>query len=108
GAGGRRGRGAEGRGRDAARQGRCHARSGRVLAMAAFETIVEIADPSAARVLSLALKAPGLHPLPGGESGLPGMPGVFGPKGVAIRVPEDEAADARLLANSLLEEMRRP
>lgn len=75
--------------------------------MAGFETIAEVADPSAARVLIAALKAHGFHPLEGGESGLPGMPGVFGPKGVAIRVPEEEAADARLLAASLLEEMRR-
>ena len=62
-----------------------------------FETIAEVADPSAARVLILALKAHGFHPLEGGESGLPGMPGVFGPKGVAIQVPDEEAADARVL-----------
>jgi len=68
-------------------------------------TIAEVADPSAARVLILALKAHGFHPLEGGESGLPGMPGVFGPKGVAIQVPDDEADDARVLAESLLAEM---
>lgn len=71
-----------------------------------FETIAEVADPSAARVLILALKAHGFHPLEGGESGLPGMPGVFGPKGVPVQVPEEEARDARLLAESLLREMR--
>jgi hypothetical protein len=72
-----------------------------------FETIAEVADPSAARVLILALKAHGFHPLEGGESGLPGLPGVFGPKGVPIAVPEDEAADARVLADTLLKDMRR-
>jgi hypothetical protein len=71
-----------------------------------FETIAEVADPAAARVLILALKAHGFHPLEGGDSGLPGLPGVFGPKGVAIRVPEDEVEDARLLAETLLRDMR--
>jgi hypothetical protein len=71
-----------------------------------FETIAEVADPSTARVLILALKAHGFHPLEGGESGLPGLPGVFGPRGVAVSVPEEEAGDARLLAESLLMEMR--
>lgn len=71
-----------------------------------FETIAEVADPSAARVLILALKAHGFHPLEGGDSGLPGLPGVYGPKGVAIAVPQDEAADARVLAETLLREMR--
>jgi hypothetical protein len=71
-----------------------------------YETIAEITDPSAARVLILALKAHGFHPMEGGDSGLPGLPGVFGPRGIAISVPEDEAEDARLLAESLIEEMR--
>jgi hypothetical protein len=42
----------------------------------------------------------------GGDSGLPGLPGVFGPKGVPIQVPEDEVEDARALAEALLREMR--
>lgn len=71
-----------------------------------YETIAEITDPSAARVLILALKAHGFHPMEGGDSGLPGLPGVFGPRGIAISVPEEEADDARLLAESLIEEMR--
>jgi len=73
-----------------------------------FETIAEITDPSAARVLILALKAHGFHPMEGGESGLPGLPGVFGPKGVAVAVPEEEAEDARILAETLLRDMRAP
>ena len=71
-----------------------------------LETIAEVADPSAARVLVAALKAHGFHPLEDGDGGLPGLPGVFGPKGVAIRVPADEAEDATLLAETLLTEMR--
>jgi hypothetical protein len=71
-----------------------------------FETIAEIADPSAARVLILALKAHGFHPLEGGDFGLPGLPGVYGPKGVAISVLEEEADEARVLAEELLKQMR--
>lgn len=70
-----------------------------------FETIAEVSDPSVARVLVTALQAHGFHPLQGGESGLPGLPGVFSPKGVAIEVPEEEAADARVLAEALLRQM---
>lgn len=70
-----------------------------------FETIVEVSDPSVARVLITALKAHGFHPLEGGESGLPGMPGVFSPKGVAVAVPEEEVSDAKVLAEALLKEM---
>ena len=40
-----------------------------------FDTIAEIADPSAARVLILALKAHGFHPLEGGDSGPALVPG---------------------------------
>ena len=70
-----------------------------------FETIAEVSDPAVARVLITALKAHGFHPLEGGESGLPGMPGVFSPKGVAVAVPEEEADDASVLAEALLKEM---
>jgi hypothetical protein len=72
----------------------------------AFETIAEVNDPSAARVLITALKAHGFHPLEGGESGLPGLPGVYAPRGIAIEVPEEEASDARVLADDLLREMQ--
>ena len=73
-----------------------------------FEIIAEVADPAAARVLILALKAHGFHPLEGGDSGLPGLPGVYGPKGVPISVLEEEADDARALAEDLLRQMRGP
>ena len=72
-----------------------------------FETITEIADPAAARVLVLALKAHGFHPMEGGDFGLPGLPGVFAPRGIPIEVPEEEAADALVLVEALLKEMRR-
>ncbi len=72
----------------------------------AFQIIAEVADPSVARVLLTALKAHGFHPLEGGESGLPGMPGVYSPRGIAIEVPEDEAADAKVLADDLIKQMQ--
>lgn len=71
-----------------------------------FETIVEVEDPSQARVLVVALKAHGFHPLESGEGGLPGMRGLFGPKGVPVQVPEAEAADATVLALDLLKQMQ--
>jgi hypothetical protein len=74
---------------------------------AMFETIAEVSDPAIARVLVAALKAHGFHPLEGGDDGLPGMPGVFSPQGIAIKVPEREASDAGLLARSLLRDMER-
>ena len=70
-----------------------------------LETIAEVDDPSIARVLIAALKAHGFHPLEGGEAGLPG---VFGQRGIPIRVPEQEAVDAGLLARTLIREMRAP
>lgn len=71
-----------------------------------FEIIAELNDPSVARVLIVSLKAHGFHPLEGGDGGLPGFPGVFAPKGIAIRVPEEEAEDARILAEALIKDMR--
>ena len=70
-----------------------------------FEIIAEVSDSSVARVLTVALRAHGFHPLEGGEGGLPGFPGVFAQKGIAIEVPEEEARDARALAEALLAEM---
>ena len=71
-----------------------------------FQTIVQVEDPSMARVLVVALKAHGFHPLENGEGGLPGLPNIFGPEGVPVRVPEDEARDAEVLARELLREMQ--
>lgn len=70
-----------------------------------YETVATVEDPAVARVLVLALKAHGFHPREGSESGLPGMPGVFSPTGIPVELPEEEAADGRLLAASLLKDM---
>ena len=70
-----------------------------------FETIAELKDPSVARVLIAALKAHGFHPREGGESGLPGLPGVYSPRGIAIELPEEEAKDGKLLADELVKDM---
>ncbi len=75
--------------------------------MANFETILTHRNANILRVIVVALKAHGFHPLEEGISGLPGMPGVIPPKGVGIQVPHEEAEDAKLLAEALLEEMVR-
>ena len=72
-----------------------------------YETIAHVSDPALARVLIAALKAHGFHPLEGGQNGLPGLPGVVAPTGIAIQVPDDEARDGKLLAEDLLKEMLR-
>ena len=74
-----------------------------------METIIELEDASEARVLVMALKAHGFHPMGDGEAGLPGLPGVrslFNGK-IAIQVPEAEANDAGMLARALVADMRK-
>jgi hypothetical protein len=56
-------------------------------------------------VLIAALRAHGLHPREGAEHGLPGLAGVYGPKGIPIDVPEEEAEDGKALAAVLVREM---
>ena len=75
--------------------------------MANFETILIHRDTSILRIIVVALKAHGFHPLEDGISGLPGMPGVVPPRGLGVQVPTEEAEDAKLLAEALLEEMIR-
>ena len=70
-----------------------------------METIAHVSDPSLARVLIAALQAHGFHPEEGGQNGLPGLPGVVAPRGIPIRVPEDEARDGKILAEDLLKQM---
>ncbi|WP_029041276.1 hypothetical protein [Cucumibacter marinus] len=70
-----------------------------------FETVLSLRDSNKARVIIVALKAHGFHPLEGGEDGLPGMPGITGRGGIAIRVPAEEAEDAKVLAEALLADM---
>jgi hypothetical protein len=71
-----------------------------------FQTILYVDDPSLARALITALKAYGFNPLGGGEDGLPGLPGILGPKGIGIQVPENEVRDATPLAKELLASMK--
>ena len=70
-----------------------------------FETVATVEDPAIARVLIAALKAHGFHPREGAEHGLPGLAGVYGPKGIPIELPEEEAGDGRLLAEVLVKDM---
>jgi hypothetical protein len=68
-------------------------------------TIAEVEDTTLAIALNAALRAYGFHPGEGNERGLPGLPGVIGPRGIAITVPTEEAEDAKILADDLLKEM---
>ncbi|WP_240230328.1 hypothetical protein [Devosia lacusdianchii] len=70
-----------------------------------YQIIAHVENPSTARVLVVALRAHGFHPLEQGEGGLPGVPNLFGPDGVPVQVPEEEAEDATVLARELLKEM---
>ena len=73
-----------------------------------YQIIARVKNPSMARSLVVALRAYGFHPLEQGEGGLPGVPNLFGPDGVPVQVPEEEAADATVLAAELLKEMATP
>jgi hypothetical protein len=70
-----------------------------------FAPIVQVKSRSIAQVLMVALRAHGFHPLDPREGGLPGVPNLFGPEGFVVEVPEDEAADATILATDLLRDM---
>ena len=70
-----------------------------------FETVATVEDPSIARVLIAVLSAHGFNPREGARHGLPGLSGVYGPKGIPIELPEDEAADGKLLAEVLVKDM---
>ncbi|MCS6759632.1 MAG: hypothetical protein MO852_12280 [Candidatus Devosia euplotis] len=70
-----------------------------------YQIVANVDNPSTARVLVVALKTHGFHPLEHGEDGLPGVGNIFGKGGVPVQAPEEEADDARLLAAELLKEM---
>ena len=72
-----------------------------------FITIGQVRDQGVARIILVALRAHGFHPLEPRDGGLPGVPNLFGPEGVGIEVPEDEASDATLLLGELLKDMDR-
>lgn len=70
-----------------------------------FETVLTHPDAAIVRIIVAALKAHGFNPRDDGTDGLPGMPGIEFGKGFAVQVPGDEAKDAKMLAEALLEEM---
>jgi hypothetical protein len=70
-----------------------------------FITIAQVRDEGVARVMRVALRAHGFHPLEPGNGGLPGVPNLFGREGVGIDVPQDEAGDATVLVQQLLKDM---
>lgn len=71
----------------------------------AYKIIARADNLPMARALEVALRAYGFHPMEQGEGVLPGVPNLFGPDGVPVQVPEEEAADATVLAADLLKEM---
>jgi hypothetical protein len=73
-----------------------------------FTTIAQVRDQGVARIIVVALRAHGFHPLDPRDGGLPGVPNLFGREGVGIEVPESEAADATLLVGDLLKDMEQP
>jgi hypothetical protein len=70
------------------------------------EIIARVPDAALARALIAALRGYGFHPLEPFDDGLPGITDPIFGKGIPIRVPDDEAEDAKLLAEDLLREMR--
>ena len=72
-----------------------------------MEIIARVPDPALARALIAALRAYGFNPADDNDGGLPGVTDPFFGKGIPIRVPEEEAADCRILAEDLLKEMLR-
>jgi len=73
-----------------------------------FAPIIQVKDQSVARVLIVALRAHGFHPMEPREGGLPGVPNLFGPEGFVVEVPEEEVSDATILAQDLLKDMADP
>ncbi|WP_196260186.1 hypothetical protein [Pelagibacterium limicola] len=73
--------------------------------MTEYETIVYVRSEARARVLIAALRAHGFSPRDIADGGLPGVSAGFSGTGVPIAVPEEEAADAKPLAEALLADM---
>lgn len=73
-----------------------------------FAPVAQTREQSTARILIVALRAHGFHPLDLRDGGLPGVPNLFGPGGYTIEVPEDEVGDATVLVNDLLRDMEKP
>lgn len=73
--------------------------------MSDYETIIHVKSEARARVLIAALRAHGFSPRDIADGGLPGVSAGLSGTGVPVAVPEDEAADARPLAQALLDDM---
>ena len=71
----------------------------------AYQIIAHVKDRAQARALMVALRAYGFNPMDMGDGGLPGVSNLFAQGGVPVQVPEEEAADATVLARDLLQQM---
>lgn len=74
--------------------------------MDGFSSIASVKRESVARVLIAALKAHGFSPLDLSDGGLPGVGTALSAGELSIMVPDEEAEDARPLAEALLADMR--
>ncbi|WP_404401221.1 hypothetical protein [Pelagibacterium halotolerans] len=74
--------------------------------MTDYKTILYVEKESIARILITALRAHGFTPRDIAYGGLPGIRTGLS-EGIAIDVPEDQASDARPLAEALLADMDR-
>ncbi|MCD7058276.1 hypothetical protein [Pelagibacterium xiamenense] len=72
--------------------------------MTDYETILYVEKESVARILLTALRAHGFTPRDIPDGGLPGIRTGLS-DGIAIDVPEDQASDAKPLAQALLADM---
>lgn len=73
--------------------------------MTDYVTILEVRSEGRAQVLIAALRAHGFSPRDIATGGLPGVTTGLSGTGVPIAVPENEAADAKPLAEALLKDM---
>lgn len=73
--------------------------------MTDYETIIHVRSEARARVLIAALRAHGFSPREIADGGLPGVGAGLSGNGVPVAVPENEAGDARPLAEALLKDM---
>ena len=73
--------------------------------MPGYQIALKVETEVVARNLIGALKAYGFHPMESGDGGFPGARGLISSEGIPIALPEEELADGKLLAESLLKEM---
>ena len=73
--------------------------------MPGFEIILRVEDEVVARNLVAALKAYGFHPLERTDGSFPGTSALTMPNGIPVALPEEEVADGKLLAETLVKEM---